>query len=139
VPQGNPFVVGPFERQRPLAVDVLACGDDLADAVGMLRRGVEHKDEVEVWEIDELLLTLRYCGDVVLLRGSLRGLATTRVDGGAVVEHRCVNDQTGKRFTAFVCARCLELGRETKVTCRSFTQVAVIASGVPTISEEPLP
>jgi hypothetical protein len=61
------------------------------------------------------------------------------VESRAVIEHRCTNDQTGKRFTAFVCARCLNSGRETRVTCRSFTRVAVIASGVPEISEEPLP
>jgi hypothetical protein len=46
-----------------------------------------------------------------------------RRDGVAtadVIEHRCTNDRTGKHFTAFVCARCLEAGRETRVTCRAF-------------------
>lgn len=43
------------------------------------------------------------------------GVATTRV-----VEYRCTNDRTGKHFTAFVCARCLEAGCETRVTCRTF-------------------
>lgn len=38
-----------------------------------------------------------------------------------VIAHRCRNHQTGKHFTAYVCARCLEAGRETRVTCRSFT------------------
>ena len=37
-----------------------------------------------------------------------------------VVEHRCTDDCTGKHFIAFVCARCLEVGRETRVTCRTF-------------------
>jgi hypothetical protein len=38
----------------------------------------------------------------------------------AVVEHRCTNARTGKDFTAFVCVRCLEAGRVTRVTCRTF-------------------
>jgi hypothetical protein len=37
-----------------------------------------------------------------------------------VVEHRCTNDLTGRCFAAFVCSRCLEAGRETRVTCRTF-------------------
>jgi hypothetical protein len=39
----------------------------------------------------------------------------------SVVEHRCTDERTGKHFTANVCARCLEAGRETRVTCRTFT------------------
>jgi hypothetical protein len=35
----------------------------------------------------------------------------------AVVEHRCANERTGRDFTAFVC---LEAGRVTRVTCRTF-------------------
>jgi hypothetical protein len=42
------------------------------------------------------------------------------VSAAAVVEHRCTNARTGKDFTAFVCARCLDAGRETRVTCRTF-------------------
>jgi hypothetical protein len=38
----------------------------------------------------------------------------------AVVEHRCTNPRTGKAFTAFVCVRCLDAGRVTRVTCRTF-------------------
>jgi hypothetical protein len=38
-----------------------------------------------------------------------------------VVEHRCINVRTGKDFTAFICARCMEAGRVTRVTCRTFT------------------
>jgi hypothetical protein len=41
----------------------------------------------------------------------------------AVTEHHCTNDQTGKQFTAFVCARCLEAGRVTRLTCRTFVRV----------------
>jgi hypothetical protein len=40
----------------------------------------------------------------------------------SVVEHRCTDERTGKHFTANVCARCLELGRETRVTCRTFSR-----------------
>jgi hypothetical protein len=43
-----------------------------------------------------------------------------RVATTSVVEHRCTNDRTGGVFTAFVCARCLRAGRETRVTCRTF-------------------
>ncbi len=48
------------------------------------------------------------------------------VDGvlvNAVVNHRCLNHRTGKRFTALVCANCLEAGRVTRVTCRTFARV----------------
>jgi hypothetical protein len=41
-----------------------------------------------------------------------------------VVEHLCTSDRTGQEFTAFVCTRCLEVGRETRVTCRTFGHVA---------------
>jgi hypothetical protein len=41
-----------------------------------------------------------------------------------VVEHRSTNDRTGQEFTAFVCARCLEVGQEIRVTCRTFGHVA---------------
>jgi hypothetical protein len=44
------------------------------------------------------------------------------VETVAVVEHRCTNERTGEEFTAHVCARCLEVGRETRVTCRTFTR-----------------
>jgi hypothetical protein len=44
------------------------------------------------------------------------------VEAALVVEHRCTNQHIGKDFTAHVCARCLEAGRETRVTCRAFTQ-----------------
>ena len=40
-----------------------------------------------------------------------------------VVAHDCTNNRTGKVFTAFVCVRCLEAARETRVTCRTFTPV----------------
>jgi hypothetical protein len=43
------------------------------------------------------------------------GVVTTNV-----VEHRCINDRAGTQFTAFVCAHCLDSGRETRVTCRTF-------------------
>jgi hypothetical protein len=43
------------------------------------------------------------------------------VESAPVVEHRCTNEYTGKDFTAHVCARCLEVGRETRVTCRTFS------------------
>jgi hypothetical protein len=42
------------------------------------------------------------------------------VESASVVEHRCINEHTGKDFTAHVCARCLEVRRETRVTCRTF-------------------
>jgi hypothetical protein len=41
----------------------------------------------------------------------------------ATVQHLCTNERTGKKFDAFVCARCLERGRETRVTCRTFVRV----------------
>lgn len=44
------------------------------------------------------------------------------VELASVVEHRCTNERTGVEFTAHVCARCLEVARETRVTCRSFTR-----------------
>ena len=37
-----------------------------------------------------------------------------------IVQHLCTNEVTGKQFDAFVCARCLEEGQETRVTCRTF-------------------
>jgi len=42
------------------------------------------------------------------------------VDSSSAVEHRCLDERTGRHFTATVCARCLEVGRETRVTCRTF-------------------
>jgi hypothetical protein len=42
------------------------------------------------------------------------------VETASVVEHRCTDERTGKHFTTNVCARCLEAGRETRVTCRTF-------------------
>jgi hypothetical protein len=41
----------------------------------------------------------------------------------AVMEHKCTNERTGKRFSAHVCERCLEKGRETRVTCRTFIEM----------------
>jgi hypothetical protein len=52
------------------------------------------------------------------------------IESRAVTEHLCASDRTGKQFTAFVCVRCLDSERETRVTCRSFIRVAVIARGV---------
>lgn len=45
------------------------------------------------------------------------------VVSGVVVEHRCTNPHTGKQFDAYVCKRCLDEGRETRVTCRTFSKV----------------
>jgi hypothetical protein len=42
------------------------------------------------------------------------------VEWTSVVEHRCTNQLTGGHFTAHVCARFIEEGRETRVTCRTF-------------------
>jgi hypothetical protein len=42
------------------------------------------------------------------------------IEATSAVEHRCTDERTGKHFTANVCARCLEAGRETRVTCRTF-------------------
>jgi hypothetical protein len=42
-----------------------------------------------------------------------------------VVKHLCTNVHTGKQFTAYVCERCLDSGRETRVTCRTFIPVSV--------------
>jgi hypothetical protein len=42
------------------------------------------------------------------------------IEATSVVEHRCTDERTGKHFTANVCVRCLEAGRETRVTCRTF-------------------
>jgi hypothetical protein len=44
------------------------------------------------------------------------------VKTASVVEHLCLDERSGKQFTAIVCARCLKAGRETRVTCRTFTQ-----------------
>jgi hypothetical protein len=41
----------------------------------------------------------------------------------AVVEHRCTNEYTGKRFSAHVCEQCLDRGCETRVTCRTFVEI----------------
>jgi hypothetical protein len=41
----------------------------------------------------------------------------------SVIEHRCMNERTERPFTAFVCARCLDNGRETRVTCRTFKPI----------------
>lgn len=46
-----------------------------------------------------------------------------------VVEHQCTNERTGKRFAAHVCERCLEAGRESRVTCRAFTVLYSRKSG----------
>lgn len=46
---------------------------------------------------------------------SLDGKTTT-----AIVQTEVTNDRTGVRFNAFVCERCLTLGRITRVTCRTF-------------------
>jgi hypothetical protein len=44
------------------------------------------------------------------------------IESASVVEHRCTDERTGKHFTANVCARCLKAGRETRVTCRTFSR-----------------
>lgn len=41
-----------------------------------------------------------------------------------VVDHRWFNDRTGRHFTAPACARCLQAGRVTRVTCRTFVRVS---------------
>ena len=40
----------------------------------------------------------------------------------AVTEHLCTNGRTGKQFLAHVCKRCLDGGRETRVTCQMFVE-----------------
>jgi hypothetical protein len=65
------------------------------------------------------------------------------VESSNVVEHRCTNARTGRDFTAFVCALCLEANRETRVTCRTFIPIAAhkseqLANGVvPTPERSP--
>jgi hypothetical protein len=44
------------------------------------------------------------------------------VESTSVVEHVCVDERSGKHFTANVCVRCLKAGRQTRVTCRTFTR-----------------
>jgi hypothetical protein len=44
------------------------------------------------------------------------------VESASVVEHRCTDERTGKHFTANVCACCLKAGRDTRVTCRTFSR-----------------
>jgi hypothetical protein len=44
------------------------------------------------------------------------------IESASAVEHRCTDERTGKQFTANVCARCLKTGRETRVTCRTFSR-----------------
>jgi hypothetical protein len=44
------------------------------------------------------------------------------IESASVVEHRCTDERTGKHFTANVCACCLKAGRETRVTCRTFSR-----------------
>lgn len=56
-------------------------------------------------------------------------LRTDGIASDAVVEHRCTNEQTGVHFTAFVCKRCLDQGRETRVTCRTF--IPLVSAAVP--------
>jgi len=41
-----------------------------------------------------------------------------------VTEHLVANDLTGVQFLAFVCSRCFSLGRITRVTCKTFREVA---------------
>ena len=38
----------------------------------------------------------------------------------ATTETLVANEKTGVKFFAFVCERCLTLGRITRVTCRTF-------------------
>jgi hypothetical protein len=52
------------------------------------------------------------------------------VESASVVEHRCTNEHTGKDFTAHVCARCLEVGHETRVTCRTFVPIQRIGGAM---------
>ena len=46
----------------------------------------------------------------------------------AVVEHVSVNERTGEQFSAHVCERCLDKGKETRVTCRTFLKRIVPAN-----------
>jgi hypothetical protein len=64
--------------------------------------------------------------DILLCRLCLE---SDGVESTSVVEHRCTDERTGKHFTANVCARCLEVGRETRVTCRTFTPSNHVTSG----------
>ncbi|MGJ4960177.1 hypothetical protein ACQR1H_31390 [Bradyrhizobium sp. HKCCYLRH2015] len=57
------------------------------------------------------------------------GVASSRT-----VQHRCTNERTQKTFDAFVCARCLEAGRETRVTCRTFVRAEQPDRPRPTMS-----
>ena len=55
--------------------------------------------------------------------GTIQCLPCLELDGVVakdVVAHLCRNRRTGREFVAFVCARCLDMGRETRVTCRTF-------------------
>ena len=59
--------------------------------------------------------------------GSTTGLMMVRAlvcrscrERDGVVEHQCTNERMGKDFTAFVCAPCVEAGRQRRVTCRTF-------------------
>lgn len=44
------------------------------------------------------------------------------VVSSTVVEHRCTDHRTGKQLISLVCTRCVQAGRETRVTCRTFTR-----------------
>jgi hypothetical protein len=44
------------------------------------------------------------------------------VVSNAITEHLCTNNHTGKQFATYVCERCRDAGRETRVTCRTFSR-----------------
>ena len=44
------------------------------------------------------------------------------ISSSTIVAYDCTNRHTGKHFSAYVCKNCLDAGRETRVTCRSFVR-----------------
>jgi hypothetical protein len=80
--------------------------------------------------------TVRRRNQVISMGGFICKLCFER-DGiatDAVVERRCTNERTGKQFAAFVCKHCLDWGRETRVTCRTFVPPVFAAKPRPITS-----
>jgi hypothetical protein len=62
-----------------------------------------------------MLITVSNNAQVCRICLELDGVPTN-----SVTLSKCANDRTGQQFDAYVCERCLEAGRETRVTCRTF-------------------
>src|SRR5258708_36008116 len=71
---------GRSRRKRPLAVNVLACGDGCADTLLMLLRGGQHQDLVDQWVPHQRIQTLGYVRNAILCSGRHRRFLALAVD-----------------------------------------------------------